>query len=796
MFHGYRIDDFAFFSYPCTIDTMSDGASWTLHETQFIPSEVPKYETLFSLGNGFLGIRGSFDEHSNSYKPGTFINGFHETEPIVYGEHAYGYAEDRQRMLEVPDGTYVKILVDNEEFDMTGGELLAYERYLDMREGTLERRVRWRSPAGREVELSFSRLVSFSRSHTAALRISCRAINAHVHISLISALSVPLIGKEDHTDPRLGLQFRRKPIVLQGREHTERGAVFRHTTQNSKLRLVSAMENAVVSGHRHWSDTETQLYRTRHTFEIPLETDDEVVFEKYIAYSTSLDAETESPAASARKAIEKASRLGFQGLREEQQSYLDRFWDAADFEIEAEKDIHSAVRFSQFHLLQAAGRDGRRNIPAKGMTGSGYEGHYFWDTEIYMLPFFTYACPEIAEALIRYRNTTLPAARARAAELHHRGCLYPWRTIDGREASAYFPAGTAQYHINADIAYAIKRHARARNAEGLPADFAAEILFESARFWADFGDYIEGKGFCINMVTGPDEYTAMVDNNCFTNLMVRDSLKYAARTARKMRAEAPEEFRKTAGKIRLAEEEITDWERAAVTMYIPYDEELGIYPQDDGFLRKAEWDFENTPRENYPLLLHYHPLTIYRHQVLKQPDLVLALFLQSRLFSDEEKRRNYAYYDRLTTGDSSLSACVQGILATETGDPERGYEYFLDTLYMDLDDINRNTRDGIHAAAMGGVWLGLVYGFAGMRDDGEILRFSPCLPGKMTRLAFSLAYRGGTLRLDITGERTLYSRKGPAVEIDHRDERIRLGDGNSETRKNPPLFDTPSTFFS
>ncbi|MFW5768763.1 MAG: glycosyl hydrolase family 65 protein, partial [Spirochaetota bacterium] len=396
----------------------------------------------------------------------------------------------------------------------------------------------------------------------------------------------------------------------------------------------------------------------------------------------------------------------------------------------------------------------------------------------------TYTCPEIAEALIRYRNTTLPAARARAAELHHRGCLYPWRTIDGREASAYFPAGTAQYHINADIAYAIKRHARARNAEGLPADFAAEILFEAARFWDDFGDYIEGKGFCINMVTGPDEYTAMVDNNCFTNLMARDNLEYAARTARKMRAETPERYHEVAEKIGLVEEEITDWERAAEAMYIPYDEELGIYPQDDGFLRKAEWDFENTPRENYPLLLHYHPLTIYRYQVLKQPDLVLALFLQSRLFSLDEKRRNYAYYDRLTTGDSSLAACVQGILATETGDPERGYEYFLDTLYMDLDDINRNTRDGIHAAAMGGVWLGLVYGFAGMRDDGEILRFSPSLPGKITHLAFSLAYRGGTLHLDITGERTVYSREGPAVEIDHRDDRIRLGDGCAEARGN------------
>ena len=765
---------------------MKDDAPWTLKEPGFIPSSVPKYETLFSLGNGFLGIRGSFDEHSNSYKPGTFINGFYETEPIVYGEHAYGYAEDRQRMLEVPDGTYIKILVDNEEFDLTEGKLLSYERHLDMRGGTLERRVRWRSPSGKEVALSFSRLVSFSRSQTAAVRIVCRTLNAHVHISLISALSVPVIAKENHKDPRLGAGFRRKPIVLKGREHTGTGAVFRHTTRNSRLRLASAVENRVVSGNRFWNDTESQLYRTKHTFEIPLEADDEVTFEKYIAYSTSLDAPTDTPASAVRKAVEEASRAGFAGLLKEQRSYLDRFWEAADFEIESEENILSAVRFSQFHLLQAAGRDGKRNIPAKGMTGAGYEGHYFWDTEIYMLPFFTYTRPEIAEALIRYRHTTLPAARARASQLHHRGCLYPWRTIDGREASAYFPAGTAQYHINADIAYAVRRHALARNGKGIPGDYGLEILFETARFWAGFGDYIEGKGFCINMVTGPDEYTAMVDNNCFTNLMVRENLEYAARTARMLRAENPGKFRGTADRINPAEEEISEWERAAGAMYIPYDDERGIYPQDDGFLRKAEWDFDNTPPENYPLLLHYHPLTIYRHQVLKQPDLVLALLLQSRLFSHEEKRRNYAFYDRLTTGDSSLAACVRGILATETGDPERGYEYFKDTLYMDLDDINRNTRDGIHAAAMGGVWLGLVYGFGGMRDDGDNLRFSPRLPVGITRIAFTLAYRGGSLHVDISRDSTSYRREGSAIEVEHRGEAIRLEDGGSEVRNNKP----------
>jgi alpha,alpha-trehalose phosphorylase len=503
---------------------------------------------------------------------------------------------------------------------------------------------------------------------------------------------------------------------------------------------------------------------------------------KYLAYSTSLDHPEETLVTLGREALRGARERGFDGLVDEQRAELERFWSVSDVEIDGDGALQQGVRFNLFSLFQSAGRDGRTSLAAKGLTGEGYEGHYFWDTEIFALPFFVYTQPAIARALLRYRCGTLDKARARAAEMSQRGALYPWRTIGGEEASAYFPAGTAQYHINADIAHAIGTYVSATGDRTLLHEGGAEVVFETARLWADLGDYIPSQdgAFCLNEVTGPDEYSALVNNNCYTNLMARAHLHLAARLADEMAAGAPAEYERLAARIGLVAGEVAEWRRAADGMRVPRDPGLGIHAQDDSFLGLARWDFAGTPPSMYPLLLHFHPLVIYRHQVLKQPDVVLAQVLLGSQFSMAEKKRNFDYYDPLTTGDSSLSPCIQSVAAAELGYADLAHEYFMRTARMDLDDVNGNVFHGAHAAAMAGSWVSLVYGFGGLRDDDGRLSFAPRLPAAWSRLRFRLLVGDALLQVTLTGHTATYELlAGDGVDIRHFGRPLRVSAGQA-----------------
>ncbi|HMC15820.1 MAG TPA: glycoside hydrolase family 65 protein, partial [Albitalea sp.] len=520
---------------------------------------------------------------------------------------------------------------------------------------------------------------------------------------------------------------------------------------------------------------------------------------------------------------------GFETLEAEQLAYLNRFWRAADIVIDGNPALQQAARFNVFHILQSAGKDGRSNMAAKGLSGEGYEGHYFWDTEIYADPLFTYTSPEIAHQLLMYRHRILPQARARAAELDHKGALYPWRTIDGSEASAYYEAGTAQYHINADVIYAARRYALVTGDRDFIRGPLAEMAVETARLWCDAGAFVERDDgltvaemiasrsgaarrpqggarsvFVINTVTGPDEYTAMVNNNVYTNLMARANLVWAADLLTWLQAHAPEDHAELTRRLKIEPGEPAEWKRAADAMFVPYDARRGLYPQDDTFFTKAIWDLSRTPKNKRPLLLHYHPLVIYRHQVLKQPDLVLAQFLQGDLFGADEKRANFDYYEPLTSGDSSLSHCVQSIVAVETGDIEKGWQYFQKTVRMDLDDLHGNARDGIHAAAMAGSWLSLVYGFGGFREHIETSQdgvmpaaselpqriaysFAPVVPRDIARLSFRLRLGKALVEVDTRhrdggdGFVTCYRLvEGEGVSFHHRAHKVTLSTARPE----------------
>ena len=761
---------------------------WNVIEKAFHPEFMAQLETMLALGNGYLGMRGCPEEGGPSAENGTFINGFYDTWPIVYGEDAYGFAKTGQTICNVTDSKIIKLFVDDEPFWLPDAQLLKYDRRLNMKSGTLDREILWETPAGKQVSITSRRLVSFVDRHVAAISYCVTILNAHAFVVISSEMAThEPRALSNRDDPRLAKAVSGRVLHQRTNYSKDRRIVLCHATEKSLLKLTCATESALESACPH-------SYKTVHTpdfgqvaFTIDARPGSPIQLTKYMVYHTSDTASAEELCGRAEWTMDRVVTQGFQQLLASQEHYMDDFWRRSDVRIKdisedrtkrSTVEIQQAIRFNLFHILQASARAEDTGVPAKGLTGQAYEGHYFWDTEIYLLPFLIYTSPRIARNLLAFRYKMLPQARARAKELGHRGAMFPWRTISGEEASAYYAAGTAQYHINADIMYALRKYVQATGDELFLRDYGAEMLVETARLWVDLGFYSDAKGgkFCINGVTGPDEYNAVVNNNAYTNLMARENLRYATQVVEFLKKTKPDAYDALVDKTGLEGSEVDAWLRAAENMYVPYDEKLNIILQDDNFLDREPWDFRHTPRDRYPLLLFYHPLNIYRKQVIKQADVVLAMFLLGDAFPPEMKKHNFDFYDPLTTGDSSLSSCVEAIIAAQTGDIDKAIRYGMAALLMDLADVGGNVKDGCHIASMGGTWMMLTYGFGGMRDDDGTLSFWPRrAPEENAILRFPLTYHGQMLEIEIGLDRVEYAlREGERLVIRHEKEEVEL----------------------
>ena len=746
---------------------------WRIRESAFDTASHFLHETLFALGNGYIGLRGTGEEGysgpAGTSQDGTYLNGFYESEPIVYPETAFALAKTNQFMLNVPNAKGVELWVDGERFDPLAGTLGRYERSLDLRSGVLLRCLEWTSGQGKRIALRSRRVVSFANKHLFAIEVEITPLNFSGPIRLVSAIDGAVKNQEAGDDPRVGSAASGAALRTIAVEQDGALSALVQRTRNSGFTLVSAIHSTLQCDGEVRAASQRAGQRAGQAFELDALPGRPVRLTKYGSYHSSRDYPEGELLPRARATLAQAHAAGFAALCAAQEAYLADFWANADVEIAGDDALQQGIRFNQFHLLQSVGRDGRTNIAAKGVTGEGYEGHYFWDTEIYIFPFFLYSKPEIARKLLEYRYAGLEQARARARQMAHaRGALYPWRTIAGDECSAYFPAGTAQYHINADIAYSVKLYYEATGDLDYMAQAGAEIVLETARIWLGIGSYDRQGRFCINEVTGPDEYTALVNNNYYTNAMARMHLRFAAGMLDKLRSERPADFARIVAATALADDELREWRRAADLMHLPYDETLGIHEQDDSFLSKKPWDFAATPKENYPLLLNYHPMVIYRHQVCKQADVVLALLLLSDQFTLEDKRRDFDYYEAITTHDSSLSSCIFSIIASEVGYHDKAYEYFMQTARLDLDDTHGNTHYGVHTAAMAGAWMGVAYGFAGMRVTGGELRFAPTLPAQWRHYQFKIRLRGALLQVRVSRAQAEYTLlQGDALGLTH-----------------------------
>lgn len=740
---------------------------WTITEDHLDLEDIGRMESIFALSNGHIGFRGNLDEGEPYATPGTYLNGFFEVVPLPYAEDGYGYPDEGQTILNVTNGKIIRLLVDDEPFDVRYGELIEHKRTLNMREGVLDREVEWVSPAGKRVRVRTTRFVSFAHRAVACIRFQVEAVDEPARIVIQSSLvaNEPQPVKNGN-DPRAGLSH---DLRLRPEHHSHRDmhALLAHSTEASNLYMVAGMD------HMYDGPTNTRVSAisepdlARVTFSSEIAAGETMTVTKFVGYGWSSIRSMPALRDQVDAAISAIKRVKWDGLIAEQRKYLDHVWSRSDIEIDGDPQLQQGVRFALFQAIQASARAERRAIPAKGLTSRGYDGHTFWDMDTFLLPLVTYVAPDAARDALLWRHSTLDLARARAKELRLQGASFPWRTIRGEECSGYWPAGTAAFHINADVADAVRRYIQATEDEEFERKEGFDILVETARLWQSLGHHdAEGK-FRIDGVTGPDEYTALVDNNVFTNLMAARNMRAAAIVAEKYPDRA-EEFGIKAS-------EISSWLRAAESMVVPFDPELGVTAQSEGFTRYRHWDFKGTREEEYPLLLHFPYYLLYSSQVIKQSDMVMALYLCGDHFSPEQKRRDFEFYEAITVRDSSLSASTQAIVAAEVGYLDLAYEYFKETALMDLLDLGGNTQDGIHLAAMAATWLVAVAGFGGMRDYDETLMFNPRIPRGIDRLCFRMQYKGRLIRVTIEPRQVTYELvEGSEIELLHAEESFTL----------------------
>jgi alpha,alpha-trehalose phosphorylase len=758
---------------------------WSLRETELDLSMLAQTESVFALANGHIGLRGNLDEGEPNGLPGTYLNSFYELRPLPYAESSYGNPESGQTIVNVTDGKIIRLLVDDEPFDIRYGHLIAHERTLDFRAGVLLRRVDWTSPAGTSVRVRSTRLVSLAQRAVVAILYEVEALDSTLRVVVQSELLANEPGAASPTpDPRAASVLE-SPLRSDDFSHRDARAMLLHSTKRSELRMGAGMDHIVEGPDGTETTAESSPDVGRVTVTADLAQGERLRVVKFLAYGWSSQRSVPAIRDQVAAALAEAKHTGWQGLLDGQRAYLDDFWARADVELEGDTELQQAVRFALFHTLQAGARAEQRAIAAKGLTGPGYDGHTFWDTERYVLPVLTYTAPDAARDALRWRHATLDLARERAKQLCLEGAAFPWRTIRGQECSGYWPAGTAAFHIGADIADAVARYHAATDDDVFERDVGLELLVETARLWRSLGHHDPQGRFRIDGVTGPDEYSAIADNNVYTNLVAQLNLRAAA--------DAVARHPRHADELGADFEEAATWRDAARDMVIPWDEMLGVHPQSEGFTDHQVWDFENTSPDQYPLLLHFPYFDLYRKQVIKQADRVLALHVRGDAFTDEEKARDFEYYERLTVRDSSLSACTQAVIAAEVGHLQLAYDYFAEAAFMDLRDIEHNTRDGLHIASLAGAWIAAVQGFGGMRDhDGE-LTFAPRLPARLERLAFRLLFRGRRLKVDVTKKEATYTLlDGPPLRIGHHGKAVTVSKSEPVTEAIVPAAERPA----
>lgn len=751
---------------------------WAIIEEGFDPERNRTSESIFSLGNEYMGVRGYAEEgYSGDSLQGSYFNGLNEQLDI--GNHYKGIIRSLRYMVNAVDWLYTRITVNGEQLDLAKSKISDYVRKLDLRSGTYRRELIWHLDDGKSLKVVFTRLVSMTMSHLGLQRVDFEPLNFSGSVHICAGLDFSIIHEE------------RGECMWSSLRSGEQGS-----TTAIMARTVNTA-NKLFSSFSLQSSQPLQLTRVEHdkfigqSFTMDLAQGKATHFTKLVINcSDSESAHTAEELWSKGIALaESASQLIDTQIFADQTAYWNGIWETSDIRIEGDPENQQGIRFCIFQLYQTYHGDHPGfNIGAKGLTGEVYRGLAFWDTESYCLPFYMFNNPKAARSLLDFRYKTLPQAMQRAKDVDCDGACYPIATIDGTESCDLWQHSNLQLHVGTAISYGIWHYVKNTGDKEFLHSKGAEMLIQISRFYATRGQWGQQSGkYGYFGVMGPDEFQLMVNNNCYINLMAQKSFEYTLDTLSEMKKQAPEAFALVAEKTGLRDEELTDWKNKADNMKIPVDEVTGVFEEHDGFFDMPHIDIHSIPVTEFPLYSNWSYDRLYRYDMIKQPDVLMFMFLYNGQFSKEAKLANYEYYESRCIHESSLSPSIHSILASEIGKPEEAYSFFEFATRLDLDNYNRNTREGLHTTSIAAAWMNIVYGFGGMRSDGDRLSFQPSLPERWNEYSFQVMYEGVILRIlvnktsvtltAINGGSTDITVYGQSITVDASGTTLPLGEG-------------------
>ncbi|MEK4994212.1 glycosyl hydrolase family 65 protein [Paenibacillus sp. FSL H7-0918] len=751
---------------------------WAIIEEGFDPERNRTSESIFSLGNEYMGVRGYAEEgYSGDTLQGSYFNGLNEQLDI--GNHYKGIIRSLRYMVNAVDWLYTRLSVDGEQLDLAKSNVTDYVRRLDLRKGTYRRELVWHLNDGKSLKVVFTRLVSMTMSHLGLQRVEFEPLNFSGSVDICAGLDFGIIHEERGecmwNSLRSGVSGASSAIMA-STVNTGNKLFSSFTLQSSQPLQLTAVESDKFVGQN---------------FTLDLTKGEVSYFTKLVMnYSDSDSAHTAEELWSKGLSLaETASQLTDTQIIADQTAYWKGIWETSDIRIEGDPENQQGIRFCIFQLYQTYHGDHPGfNIGAKGLTGEVYRGLAFWDTESYCLPFYMFNNPKAARSLLEFRYKTLPQAMQRAKEVDCEGACYPIATIDGTESCDLWQHSNLQLHVGTAVSYGIWHYVKNTGDKSFLHSKGAEMLIQISRFYATRGQWGQRSGeYGYFGVMGPDEFQLMVNNNCYINLMAQQSFEYTLETLREMKEQAPAAFAAVVEKTGLHDEELTDWENKAQHMRIPVDEVTGVYEEHDGFFDMPHIDIHSIPVTEFPLYSNWSYDRLYRYDMIKQPDVLMFMFLYSGQFSKEAKLANYEYYEPRCIHESSLSPSIHSILASEIGKPEEAYSFFEFATRLDLDNYNRNTREGLHTTSIAAAWMNIVYGFGGMRSDGARLSFQPTLPERWDEYSFQLLYEGVLLRIvvdknsvtitAVNGGSTEIIVYGQSITVDASGKTLPLGEG-------------------
>jgi maltose phosphorylase len=700
---------------------------WKIIENGFHPNRSEVSESLFSLANEYQGVRGFFEEgYSGESLPGIYLNGVYEAR-FTEGTAYKGISNRLAFMVNTVNWLHTRIKIDDELLDLSTCQFKSFRREVDLHSGEMIREFVWITKTGKQIGLIFKRLLSMQLKELACQQISLTALNFTGCVKVT-----------------VGLDF-----SLPHYSHNQNYWTCLRQTPGALLGLSTTLGQRLFAGMKvlapgEQSPSQTEKY-TGMDLDIDLAEGKTTTIEKsVILFSPRDTCQPLDQVWQRGMCLLQETGQPYSKVLEQNKTFWDDFWVRADITIDGDPETQQGIRFCIFQMQQTyRGILEGSNIGAKGLTGEAYNGNAFWDTETYCLPFYQFNNPPAARALLDFRYKTLPQALDRAKDLDCLGACYPVATSDGSESCTLWQHASLQLQPTTGVAYGIWHYVHVSSDTAFLNDFGAGMLVQICRFLASRGQWSPQGKFGYYAVMGPDEFKMMVNHNAYTNYMAKRTFEYTLQVLARMDPTA----------LGCAETEREAWQQMATAMFIPKDPRTGLFEQHEGFFYLPHLEIASIAVKDFPLYSHWSYDRIFRNDMIKQPDVLMFMFLYNQSFSRQEKQVNYDFYEPRCIHESSLSPSVHSILAAELGRPEAAFEFFRFAARIDLDNYNRNTNEGIHITSIAAAWMNIVYGFGGMRSDGELLSFNPSIPAHWNRYCFQIVYKGSVLSIDVSHEK-------------------------------------------